>query len=793
MGQDFRHALRRLRTRPAAALLGVALLALAIGLTSATFTLVDALILRPAPFRDPGSLVRVAMGPTEQNASVNIRLPLIKAWRSAAGFAAVHAVVQYRASFGSGEDLLGVSAARVTPGLFDELGAAPLAGRMFVAGDGAPGRDDLAIISETLWRSRFGGDVTLVGRRIEMNGDLVRIVGVMPASFAFPFSQTRVWRPLDLDYPATIGRPNPSGYAYARVAPDVPREDAARMAAEVVHSADGRTAGQRVLLRSITDGSLDAYSSDSVKAGALGVALVFFVLCANVLNLTLSTLAARRREFALCSVLGASRSRLLWQAVWEQVVIGVGAAALGLAAGAALVSLARGWLPVSILSRTLNPIDLDIRAVAASSAFSIAAVIVAGLIPAWIGTRQDSAPQLQLSSRSATADRRTRRLTSVMLVAELALAVALCVGAGVQLRSFVNLLHDDRGFDADRLATFELSLPAASFAAVAEQLRHAAEAVTGIDGATLSFGLPPSKGALHFYDVTPDRPGAAPVKLVINGYEVTPAFFPVFGVRMLEGRALQDGDTAHTVIISRSMATQLWPDTSAVGRTFTFSDGRAFVVVGVTAEIRNALLDPRRDEPELYQPLMAAANASSAGDSRPVDLTVRCEHGCPALDLVRAQLKAASPAALVYAGHHVRDDYGVALERPRAGSVLAIAFAGIALLAVGAGLFAVLTRVALQRQREFGIRLALGATPAELRRIIHTSGFWIAGAGVGGGVILAFGLGRALTAVEYQVNLGDPLIWIAVMAAITATVLASSWRPARQVGRVDPIVLLREE
>jgi putative ABC transport system permease protein len=801
MTQNLRHAIRRLRAQPGTALLSVALLALAIGLTSATFTLIDALMLRPAPFRDPSTLARLGLGENAQSASVNIPTTLIKAWRSAEGFSAVHAVLQQPASFGTGEAQERVSGAFVTRGLIEELGAAPMLGRTFLSDEGGPGRDDVALISERLWRSRFGADPALVGTRVEMSGAQVLIAGVMPASFAFPFSQTRVWRPMDLDRPAgAAARPNVRGYAYVRVAPGVPREDAARMATVIADAVAPATADRRVFLRAISDGYLDTYSADTLRAGAAGVALVFFVLCVNVLNLTLSTLATRRREFAVCSVLGASRGRLLKQALWEQMLIGIGAAGVGLAAGAGLVALARTLLPVSILSRTLNPIDLDLRAVAAASVFSLLAVIAAGLIPAWIGTRPDGAPELQLLSRVATADRKSRRLVMGMLVGELALAVALCVGAGIQLRSFVNLLHEDRGFDADRLSTFEVSLPAPQFAdgpsryVAAEHLRATAAALTGIDGVALSYGSPPSRGILHFYDVRPDTPGAAPVKLEMNGYVVSPEFFQVFGVRILQGRALRAGDPPGTVLVSQSMAAALWPGESAVDRAFTFSNSRAFRVAGVTAEIRNPTLDPRQDQPEIYEPLFGDKGGTTASlGSASLDLTVRCGTVCPSLETVRAQLRAASPAALVYAGKYLRDDYAVALERPRAGSVIAIAFAGIGLLAVGAGLFAVLTRVAQQRQREFGIRLALGATPAALGRIVHATGLWIAAAGIASGVVLAVALGRALTAVQYQVDLTDSTTWTIVVAAMAATVFAASWRPARQASRVDPIVLLREE
>jgi len=799
MMQDLRHAARRIRARPTAALLPALLLGLAIGLTAATFTLVDALILRPAPFQDAASLVQIGLGRSEQEFSVNIPIGTIQEWRQASGFSAVHAMMQQRATFGSGEEQLGVSGARITPGLFEELGAAPLLGRTFASGDGGPGRADQAILGEALWRTRFGGDPSLVGQSVEMNGSQVLIVGIMPGSFAFPFAQTRVWRPLDLAQPGPApGRGAPSAYAYARLAPEVPRDDAARMATEVVHQADPTTVGRQVILRGVGEDMLDAYSAGTIRAGAVAVVLVFFVLCANVLNLTLASLAERRREFALCSVLGASRGRLLRQTLFEQMWIGASAAMFGVVIGTSLVAAARAWLPLSISSRTLNPIDLDLRSVIALAVFSTVAAVVAGALPAWLGTRHDPATELQAMSRGASLDRRSRRLTTSLLVGELALAVALCVGAGIQTRSFVNLLQDDRGLDVHALSVFEVSLTGvaadgAARHATAEHLRATAAAIAGIEGATVSSGVPPMRGMLYFYDVTAGDAGSVPVKLRMNSYSVMPDFFRTYGIRIVEGRGLLAGDGPGTVVVSRSLAEQVWPNQSAVGRSMRFSDGRAFHVVGVSGEIRNPMRDPRSDEPEMYEALVGSRAGAPELASASIHLTIRCAAGCPSLDAVRMQLRSASPSALVYAGTAVSADYAVALERPRAGTVVAVAFAAIALVAVAAGLFAVLSRVAWQRRREFGVRLALGATPADVRRLVRSSGLMVAAAGIALGAGLAILMGRVLSAVQYEVTLRDPLIWLVVVAMVAATVLASTLRPAREAGRVDPVTLLRAD
>jgi hypothetical protein len=432
--------------------------------------------------------------------------------------------------------------------------------------------------------------------------------------------------------------------------------------------------------------------------------------------------------------------------------------------------------------------------------FALLAVLIAGALPAWIGTSPRTTDALRLTSRSATPGRRARHVTSVMLVAEVAFAVALTAAAGLQIRSFVNLLRDDRGFEAGRLTTFRVSMPGAHFADAASRASYAGavrtrlSALPGVEGTAVSRGVPPSSGDLHFYDVVPDTAGAAPVKLSMNAYDVAPEFFGVFGVRVLQGRGFQAGDPADAVVISQSMANALWPGGApVVERSFSFM-GRTFRIVGVVNDIRNPIFDPRQDEPEIYSPLLAP-RAAAAAPALPaaVRLTVRCGPGCPSPAAMRAEIKAVNPLAVVEAGRRIADDYADGLSRPRAGAIVASAFAIIALAGIGGGLFAVLSRLVLQRQREFGIRLALGATPADLRRLVHHRTFALAGMGVAAGTVVAWLLARLLAAVWYGVRTTDPMTWVSVVAVIAMTTVAAAWLPARRATRVNPVTLLREE
>jgi len=796
MVDDLKHALKRLRARTSTTLIAVTTLSLAIGISVAMFTVVDALILHPAPFKNPETFVWLTVRAGSESRSVNHSISLLKALQASPAFASVYAATQEPATFGQGEAAETVAGARITPGVFEDLEVQPLLGRTFLAGEERASADDVVLVSEALWRSRFGADPSIVGRRIDISGGSAIVVGVLPDAFRFPFFQTRVWRPLNLDQTP----PRRTGFAYARLRKDLPRAEAFRLAAAAVRATDPALSKAQVDERPL-GASLDPYSSGIVRTLAAGVGLVFLLLCANVTILMLAAIGARRQEFAVCSALGASRSRLLRQALVEQIALGAMASGVGLAIAEGLVSLTRNRLPSDIVSRTLNPIDIDLRAAGATIAFALLAVLIAGVLPALIGTGQRTTESLRLTSRSATPGRRARTVTSVMLVAEVALAVALTAAAGLQLRSFVNLLHEDRGLDAEKLAVFTMSLPAAQFGdpatrfAYAEAVRASLAGVPGIESTALSRGVPPNSGDLHFYDVTPDTPGAAPVNLIMNGYDVAPEFFGVYGIRFLQGRGFEPGDPDTAVVISRSMANALWHGEPATGRTLSFMN-RTFRVVGVVADIRNPMSDPRQDLPELYWPLLAAVGPSTgtpglAGST--VRLSVRCGPACPPLDAIRGRIKSVNALANVSAGRRIADDYAEGLARPRAGTVVAIAFAAIALIGIAGGLFAVMSRLVLQRQREFGIRLALGASPGDIGHLVQRRALAVAGLGVLAGTSVAWLISRVLASVWYGVQGADPLTWTAVVVIVCGTTMAAAWRPSRRAMRVNPVTLLREE
>ncbi len=792
---DLRHAVRRLRAQPGTAAIAAAMLALAIGVTSAMFTVVDHLLVRPVPFRDPSRLVSPRIGREGQGFLPYVKNDLVRAWRGSPAFEAVSAIVQQSAVIEGSSGPVQMSAVWITPGAFEMLGVSPLRGRTFEMGEGRPGTEDRVIISADVWRSDYAGDPDIIGRRIMLSGAPATVVGVMPPGFRFPFWTTQIWRPYDVDAPPpNAGRRPGMLWAYARLAPGVPPADAARLATAAANGVEPLQDGQRVVLRGLAAGFLDHYSRTAILAFAVGVGLVFLVLCANVTNLILARMNGRRREFGVCSALGASRARLLRQAFLETVLLVVLATAGGLAAAWGLVSLARSFLPEDFLARTLNVVALDWRAVAATSLLGLVAVVAAGLPPAWLGTALDPADSMRAAGRGGTETRAARAWTRGLLMSEVALAVALLVGAGLLVSSFARLMAADPGMDIRGVMTAWISLPDFSFkdepsrAAFADDLQRQIENLPGVQSVTLSFGIPPDYGANTNDLVQTDVAGAPERQMDVLFYDVEPSFFRVYGIPLLKGRNFGPGDAPGAAIVSEKLAKTLWPGMSPLGHTFTFKGWKeSYHVIGVSREVYSSTqLDPLDDLPEFYEPL-----ARRGG--RQIMIGLRCGARCPSEAAIRERVRAASPKAIVYRLQPLAAAYREQFARPRAAAGLAFAFALVSLLAAAGGLFSVLSYAVGRRRREFGIRAAMGARPRQLGVIVLRESLGVTAAGLVIGGVVAWLLSRALATLAYGVTGANPLVWGAVGGVIAVSALLAAWRPALGAMRADPLVLLRDE
>jgi putative ABC transport system permease protein len=491
----------------------------------------------------------------------------------------------------------------------------------------------------------------------------------------------------------------------------------------------------------------------------------------------------------MCSALGASRGRLFRQALVESAMFGALGAATGIAIAWTLVVVTRGFLPESFLLQTLNPLNVDYRAIAAASLAGFLATAAAGVLPAWIGTRMNAANSLRVVERGGTETRAARSVTQALLVGEIALASTLLVGAMLLVRSFVNLAQVDRGLNSRGVVTAWIAFSkdldgSAARSATAAVLEDGVRHLPGVTKVALSFGLPPGGGGVSFGDWQPDTAGASPVNMTVERYSVGADFFDLYGIPLLAGRTFRAEDTGGQVIVGQRLAAALWPGTSPIGRRFTFVDTH-FEVVGVAREINHPSIDVRLDRPEFYEPFTAGGTQ--------VMMSIRCESVCPEVPLIRQRLSEAGPLVRVYEARALDSVYFKELATPRAAAAMGSAFAAVAIVAAASGLFTVLSYGVSRRRREFGIRTALGASPAQIRSLVLRDGLTVALAGVTIGSIAAWWLARGLASLEYGVTSADPITWTAVFGVIGVTTSAACWRPARQATHVDPVMLLREE
>ncbi|MDP3720191.1 MAG: ABC transporter permease [Acidobacteriota bacterium] len=791
--------LRSLLARPGFALAAVGMLALGIGITTAMFTIVDALLLRPVPFHAPQELAFVYMG-NENGGRTTVAPAVLRAWRDSPAFAGAEGANADTAVVETGGTVATRGSARVTTGLFGLLGnVRPIRGRLFEPSDGRAGSDDRVMLSEDLWRSLYGADPGIINQRVTIDNESLLVVGVLPSDFRFPNSETVIWRPIDYDAPPA-GREADRPTAYVRFAPALPRDEAIRLATAAAHDADATTAKLVPRVSPMAGLRLDDYSRRAVPLLAGAVALVFLVLCANVCSLLLSRLTDAGREFSIRAALGASRATLIRHALVESAVLGTSGAIVGAGIAWAAVALARTYLPESFVLQTLNPLDLDRRALLAASVAGISATLASGLIPAWIGTRVDSGDSLRGVGRSGTDSRASRGITRALLVSEIALACTLLTAATLLVRSFANLSGVERGVDSSRVVTATMTLPPSAFpetasrAAIAASLDQRMRDLPGVRQVAWSFGLPPSGGGFATREWLADQGGSPGVTMTVNTYNVTADFFPIYGIPIIMGRGFQPSDQANQVIAGERFARALWGAGNPVGRTFTYARNvnsptapppTVYEVIGVAREQTLPTLEARLDRPEFYLPFGNIGGYAM--------MSIGCDLSCPDSAVVRQRLSTSHPAIRVNDVRTLDSAFAEHLTRPRAAAVLAFAFAAIAVIAAAGGLFSVLSYAVGRRRREFGIRAAIGASPRQLGQVVLREGLLITFAGISIGGIGSVALGRALSSLQYGMAATDPVSLALVVTILVLTAVAAGWRPARQAIRTDPVVLVREE
>jgi len=794
--RDSRHGLRTLRKSPAFTAAAAATLALAIGANTAMFSVLNAVLLRPLPYRAPEQLAMLwTEDPTQNLREGRSALWSVEQWRSQsqsfADMATFDSVSMTLAADDGAEQIVGAS---ISPNLLPLLGIQPALGRSFSA-DEAEQQQRLVLISHRFWQARFGGSLDALGATLVLNGVPRQIVGILPADFEIAMVAADVWV-------AHASRQDARGpdtwFVVGRLRPAATFDQAQEEMSTVARRLnDQLRANERN--RGITVVPLTLYMVAPQSRLALwilggAVFCVFLIAAANVTSLSLARSVTRAREIAVRAALGASAGRIVRQLLTESVLLAAVSGLIGTLLAFVGIRLIRAFGPPTI--PRLNETGLDLRVLGWILAISALAGILVGLAPALATLRRNLRPAGEEGGRSVTGGVAAGRIRRALVVAEFALAIVLLVGAGLLVRSWWYVNRVDPGFKPERVVVVELTAPAsfgipAQRAGLYDRVLEQIRAIPRVENAGIIGDLFIGNSREQIVTVERDE-GTVSERLRFAGGEVSPDFFKAIGTPLLRGRFLSIGDGpggTPVAIINDAMARRSWPGQDPVGRRFKLgpqdSDRPWFTVVGVVADMRRQGLE-REPFPQMFVSL-------AQNPPRSVDLFIRTSVDDPltmAAD-IRAAVRRVEKNAPVYGVAPLEQQLGTYLAQRRFQTSLLTGFSIVALLMAAVGIYGLIQYCIATRTQEIGLRMAVGAQSSDIFRMIIGEGLTICLTGLALGLAGAWWLGRAGSALLFGVTASDPLTFTAVSLLLTVVALAACYFPARRAMTVDPLAALR--
>jgi putative ABC transport system permease protein len=790
---DLRYTARMLRKSPLFTFAVVLTVALAIGANTAIFSVVNAVMVRPLPFERPDRLVWIAekndkLNLTQFSASVLNYLSWKERSRAvdaigAFGFASFNLTGQ-----GDPERFTGGT---ITPSLFSMLGIKPILGRSFVDAEERPDSAKVAMISEGLWKRRFGGDPSVVGRNLTLNGVETTIVGIAPPSLSL-LPSGDFWIPLTID-PGREIRLNHVILAVGRL-----RTGASLEQAQAEMNVVANQVGQQypemkewgIHLVDFYHWFVNEQLRTALVVLLCAVGCVLLIASANVANLLLARAASRQKEIAVRTAMGATRSRLLGQLLVESLVLSTLGGAAGLLAALWAVDAINAVIPPNLLP--VPTVGIDGTVLLFALALTIVTGLLFGIAPAWHAANSDLNDVLKQATRSSVGAR--PRLRNGLAAAELALATILLIGAGLLTQSLLRLQHVSLGFQPDHLLTFQLALPQAKYpgeqaVAFHRTVLQSMRALPGAFGAAMSSGIPFGSGNYTTSPIGTSGPSPLPPDAAVptDWRVVSPGFFQTMHIPVLRGRDFRDADgpgAPPVVIVSQVTARRFWGDSDPLGRTLHRQGDptHPFTVVGVVGDVRHTTLD--QESPAIYYPLGPRVGV--------MDVVVRTEPRPETmLPAIRQRIHELDPALPVSTVRTMDEWVSNNAAQPRLNAILLAVFAGVAMLIAAIGIYGVLAYSVNQRTREIGLRMALGAPRGQVLRLIVREGMTVGAIGIVAGIVAALALSRVLASLVFDVPVRDPLTYAAVAAALALVALAACVIPARKASRVDPMVALR--
>ena len=799
--QDIRYGIRSLRRSLGLTMAAVVALSLGIGATTAVFSVVDAVLLRPLPYADADRLVVTLHGGTGPVAPGNYL-----DWRAQNSvFSEMGAAEAWGPNLG-GESPERVSGLHVTSSIFPLLGVRPLIGRTPLPNEEQLGHERVVVLGYGLWQRKFAGDRAVLGRTATIDGTPYEIIGVMPPDFSFPpfwAVGAEMWAPLAFGEAAT-NRERQSLRIFGRLKPGISIETAQAQMSAITSRLDAQYPGTN---RDVQVVSLKERVVGNVRLALLvllgAVGFVLLIACANVAHMLLARASGRQKELAVRTALGASRSRVIRQLLTESMVLGLAGGVVGVVLASwgvrTLVALAPANLP------RLASIALDARAVAFALVVSLLTSAVFGLVPALQSAQRDLSDVLRDGDRGSTEGGARHRLRRALVASEFALAMVLLVGAGLMIRSFVALHRVDPGFDARRVMTAHVSMLGTANADTGrrgpfvEEVLRSVRAIPGVEVAGAINHLPISGDNWGLGFAIEGRPAPRPGESPRATYRVvTPGYFEAMRIPILRGRSVAATDregSPRVVVINSVLASRYWPGVDPVGKRLTFdnpNDPNAewITVVGVVPNVVTSdWAGPR--EPEVYLAYFQAADYlhRPGGHYASISIVARGEVGAS----LRAAISSVDPRVVLSELQPMEQIVAGATAPSRFPLLLLGAFAVVALALAAVGVYGVMSYTVSRRTHEIGIRVALGATPREVLRLVIGEGMTVAVAGSAAGLVGALLLTRFMSTMLYGVGAMDPLTFALVALVLCGVALVATYVPARRAAHIDPLVALRSD
>jgi putative ABC transport system permease protein len=810
---DLRHAARLLLKSKGIAAVTLLTLALCIGATTAIFSSVYALMLKPLPFPEPARIVELYTSATKAGlnrmpANVPIYLDYSK---NASSYESLALWTFFYAMMGDNDQTVRVPGARATAEIFEMLRVQPILGTFFTKEQNKPGADKVIVLTYSYWQTQFNESPEAVGREVRIDNEVYRVIGVAPRVMEAFDSRVKFILPLSWE-PA---QENPQGRygvgipLFGRLKPGVTigQADAEAKTLEKRYVDGAPPQAKQFVERSAMTMNVGGVQDQRVKPVRPtllllqgGVAFVLLIGCVNVANLLLVRSNARQSELAIRSALGAGRGTIARQLILESLLLTLLGAALGLALAWGALRMTNSYL-AKMLPQSL-PAALDWRVLGFAIALALVVGLLIGLIPVYHTLRTNLAEVIQRSSRGASSGRGVRALSSLLVVAQVAIALMLLTGAGLLVHSFANAIKVDTGLNPQGVVTGRVALPRQhrasdqAAAAIRERLLQAMREIPGVTAVSLASATP-FQGGLPINAFTLEQDTLPPGSAQPGAFRVivAPGYFETLGIQLVEGRFYTDADMAPNLrqfVVDESFAKRYFPGRSALGGRFAFGprpqkDEDWPAIIGVVKDVPHNGVEEKSGNPFIYQVLQGG---------RPAGMTLFLRTTRPtgdALVALREKVRAIDPAIALFDTGTLEQAIGSSFDNRRAVMLLLAAFAGLALFLSALGIYGVLAYDVSQRTREIGVRSAIGASHGQIVGLILRQGLWKSGLGVMLGLVGAFFVSRSMTTLLFNVKPTDPLVYAAVALTLIAVALLASYLPARRAAKIDPLVALRDE